>query len=76
MMRGPADLEDLPIGTRVRTPSGLLGTVTRHKGRESRRDLYMRVTVRLDSGGRNGFVTLQPQLLHPVMQALSPLPKP
>lgn len=57
------DVEDLPPGTRVRTPSGRGGVVVKHRGHESKRDHFLRVTVQLDGGTRHDLVTLQPNLL-------------
>lgn len=57
------DVEQFPVGARVRTPSGRTGTVIKHKGAESKRDHFMRVTVRLDGGRKRDLVTLQPHLL-------------
>ena len=67
--RRDVDVERLPVGTRVVTPTGKRGTVIRHKGRESRRDAFMRVTVLLDGEGPRGLVTLQPWLLRKVQTA-------
>ncbi len=57
------DMEDFPVGTRVMTPTGRVGTVIKHRGAESKFDHFMRVTVRLDGGKRHNLVTLQPHLL-------------
>lgn len=57
------DMDDFPVGTRVMTPTGRLGTVIKHKGAESKLDHFQRLTVRFDDGGRHGLVTLQPHLL-------------
>lgn len=62
-MKRDVDVEDFPPGTRVRTPSGRTGTVIKHKGGESKRDHFMRVTVQMDGGSRHDLVTLQPHLL-------------
>lgn len=62
-MRRDVDIEDFPVGTRVRTPSGRVGTVIKHRGAESKFDHFLRVTVRLDGGTRHNLVTLQPRLL-------------
>ncbi len=56
-------MEDFPVGTRVMTPTGRVGTVIKHRGAESKFDHFMRVTVRLDGGKRHNLVTLQPHLL-------------
>ncbi len=57
------DMEDFPVGTRVMTPTGRIGTVIKHRGAESKLDHFQRLTVRLDEGGRHDLVTLQPHLL-------------
>lgn len=57
------DMEDFPVGTRVQTPTGRIGTVIKHKGAESKLDHFQRLTVRLDGGARHDLVTLQPHLL-------------
>lgn len=62
-MKRDVDIEDFPVGTRVRTPSGRHGTVIKHRGAESKFDHFLRVTVRLDGGTRHNLVTLQPRLL-------------
>lgn len=62
-MRRDLDVEDFPVGTRVMTPTGRVGTVIKHRGAESKLDHFQRLTVRLDGGGRRNLVTLQPHLL-------------
>jgi hypothetical protein len=62
-MNRDRDLDDFPVGTRVRTPTGRVGTVIKHRGHESKLDHFQRVTVRLDDGTRPDLVTLQPHLL-------------
>lgn len=62
-MKRMLDMDDLPVGTRVITPTGKTGTVIKHRGAESKLDHFQRLTVRLDGGGRHGLVTLQPHLL-------------
>lgn len=57
------EIDQFPPGARVRTPSGRTGTVIKHKGAESKRDCFVRVTVLLDSGRGRDLVTLQPHLL-------------
>jgi hypothetical protein len=57
------DMEDFPVGTRVRTPTGRIGMVIKHRGAESKLDHFQRLTVQLDEGGRHDLVTLQPHLL-------------
>lgn len=56
-------MEDFPVGTRVMTPTGRVGTVIKHRGHESKLDHFQRLTVRLDNGTRHDLVTLQPHLL-------------
>lgn len=62
-MKRMLDMEDFPVGTRVATPTGRIGTVIKHRGAESKLDHFQRVTVRLDGGSRHNVVTLQPHLL-------------
>jgi hypothetical protein len=57
------DLDHYPPGTRVVTPTGRTGTVVKHRGFESKRDHFLRVTVKLDEGTKHDLVTLQPHLL-------------
>lgn len=62
-MKPMLDMDDFPVGTRVATPTGKVGTVIKHRGAESKLDHFQRLTVRLDGGGRHDLVTLQPHLL-------------
>ncbi len=62
-MKRMLDMDDMPVGTRVMTPTGRIGTVTKHRGAESKQDYFQRVTVQLDNGTRHDLVTLQPHLL-------------
>lgn len=57
------DMDDFPVGTRVMTPTGRIGTVMKHRGAESKLDHFQRLTVQLDNGTRHDLVTLQPHLL-------------
>ncbi len=57
------DMDDFPVGTRVITPTGRIGTVLKHRGAESKLDHFQRLTVQLDNGTRHDLVTLQPHLL-------------
>ncbi len=59
-----ADLDDFPVGTRVMTPLGRIGTVIRHKGWESKKDAFLRATVQYDGEGE--MVTLQPRFLRKI----------
>lgn len=62
-MKRDQDVDDFPVGTRVQTPTGRMGTVIKHLAGESKFDHFLRVTVRLDGGTRHNLVTLQPHLL-------------
>lgn len=62
-MKRMLDMDDFPVGTRVMTPTGRIGTVTKHRGAESKQDHFQRLTVQLDNGTRHDLVTLQPHLL-------------
>lgn len=62
-MKRMLDMDDFPVGTRVKTPTGRIGTVIKHRGAESKLDHFQRLTVQLDEGGRHALVTLQPHLL-------------
>lgn len=62
-MKRDVDIDRFPVGTRVLTPTGRIGTVTKHRGAESKQDYFQRVTVQLDNGTRHDLVTLQPHLL-------------
>jgi len=62
-MKRMLDMEDFPMGTRVTTPSGRTGVVTKHRGSESKFDHFQRITVLLDGKRKNDYVTLQPHLL-------------
>lgn len=57
------DIDDFPVGIRVITPTGRVGTVIKHRGAESKLDHFQRLTVRLDDAISDDFVTLQPHLL-------------
>lgn len=62
-MKRMLDMDDFPVGTRVMTPTGRIGTVMKHRGHESKLDHFQRLTVQLDNGTRHDLVTLQPHLL-------------
>ncbi len=62
-MKRMLDMDDFPVGTRVMTPTGRIGTVMKHRGAESKVDHFQRLTVQLDNGTRHDLVTLQPHLL-------------
>jgi hypothetical protein len=53
------DMEDFPIGLKVKTPSGRVGTVVKHRGAQSRHDLFQRI---IDEPLGDS-VALQPHLL-------------
>jgi len=56
------DMEDIPIGSIVKTPSGRVGTVVKHRGAQSRYDLFQRIIVEFDEPYGDS-VALQPHLL-------------
>lgn len=62
MKRRDVDIDQFPIGTLVRTPSGRIGTVVKHRGAESKHDHFLRLVVHFGGGPRDS-VVLQPQLL-------------
>jgi hypothetical protein len=47
------DLDDFPIGTLARTPSGRIGIVIKHQGAESKRDHFQRVVLRFNADPRD-----------------------
>ena len=56
------DMEDFPIGSIVKTPSGRVGTVVKHRGAQSRHDLFQRVIIEFEDPIGDS-VALQPHLL-------------
>lgn len=56
------DVVDFPIGSWVKTPSGRIGTVLKHRGTQSRHDLFQRVIVGFFEPIGDS-VALQPHLL-------------
>jgi hypothetical protein len=56
------DMEDFPIGSKVKTPSGRVGTVVKHRGAQSRHDLFQRIIIEFDEQIGDS-VVLQPHLL-------------
>lgn len=56
------DMDDCPIGTKVKTPTGRIGIVIKHCGAQSRKDLFQRVVIQFKHP-RGDTVTLQPHLL-------------
>ncbi len=56
------DMEDFPIGSIVRTPSGRIGTVVKHRGAQSRFDLFQRIIIEFEDPIGDS-VALQPHLL-------------
>lgn len=56
------DMDDFPLGTIVRTPSGRIGVVVKHKGAQSRLDSFQRIVIEFDRPHGDS-VTLQPHLL-------------
>jgi hypothetical protein len=59
------DIDRFPIGCLVRTPSGRIGEVVKHRGTESKHDHFLRLVVHFGGGPRDS-VVLQPTLLQPV----------
>lgn len=57
------DVEDFPVGTRVQTPSGRVGTVIKHRGSQSKFDHFERLIVLYDGCNHKDIVALQPQYL-------------
>ena len=56
------DMEDFPIGSKVMTPSGRIGIVVKHRGAQSRHDLFQRIIIEFDEPLGDS-VALQPHLL-------------
>ena len=56
------DMEDFPIGAIVKTPSGRIGTVVKHRGAQSRHDLFQRIIIEFEDPIGDS-VALQPHLL-------------
>ena len=56
------DMEDFPIGSIVKTPSGRVGRVVKHRGAQSRHDLFQRIIIEFDEPFGDS-VALQPHLL-------------
>ena len=56
------DMEDFPIGSIVKTPSGRVGTVVKHRGAQSRHDLFQRIIIEFEDPIGDS-VALQPYLL-------------
>ena len=56
------DMEDFPIGSVVKTPSGRVGTVVKHRGAQSRHDLFQRIIIEFEDPIGDS-VALQPHLL-------------
>jgi hypothetical protein len=56
------DMEDFPIGSIVKTPSGRIGTVVKHRGAQSRHDLFQRIIIEFEDPIGDS-VALQPHLL-------------
>jgi hypothetical protein len=62
------DMEDFPIGSKVQTPSGRVGTVVKHRGAQSRHDLFQRIIVEFDEPIGDS-VVLQPHLLRLIKES-------
>ena len=56
------DMEDFPIGSSVNTPSGRVGRVVKHRGAQSRHDLFQRIIIEFEDPIGDS-VALQPHLL-------------
>jgi len=56
------DMDDVPIGSIVKTPSGRVGVVIKHRGAESKLDLFQRVVIKFYEPLGDS-VVLQPHLL-------------
>lgn len=59
------DLDDFPIGTLARTPSGRIGVVIKHKGAASKQDHFQRLVLHFSADPHDS-VTLQPNMLEPI----------
>lgn len=60
-MKRMLDMEDVPLGTQVMTPTGRIGTVVKHH-QSSKLDHFQRIAVQFSADPRDG-VVLQPHLL-------------
>lgn len=60
-MNKDAEIEDFPLGCVVRTPTGSIGVVVKHRY-ASKIDLFARVDVQFSNNPRDG-VVLQPKYL-------------
>lgn len=60
-MKRILDMEDIPIGSMVSTPTGMVGIVVKHHT-TSKIDHFQRISVQFGKNPRDG-VVLQPQLL-------------
>lgn len=60
-MKGKLDMEDIPIGSKVSTPTGEIGIVVKHHT-TSKIDHFQRISVQFGKNPRDG-VVLQPHLL-------------
>jgi hypothetical protein len=60
-------MEDFPIGSIVKTPSGRIGTVVKHRGAQSRFDLFQRIIIEFEDPVGDS-VALQPHLLTMIKQ--------
>jgi hypothetical protein len=57
------DVDDVPVGTLVLTPSNKQGIVIKHRTGASKADGCSRVVGRYVDGSKKSLFTLQPQLL-------------
>ncbi len=60
-MKRILDMEDIPIGSKVSTPTGSIGIVVKHHT-TSKIDHFQRISVQFGKNPRDG-VVLQPHLL-------------
>lgn len=70
-MKRMLDMEDFPIGTKVMTPSGRIGTVVKHH-MTSKIDCFQRISVQFGKNPRDG-VVLQPHLLTILIEPAKPI---
>jgi hypothetical protein len=73
--RRDVELDELPPGTRVTTPSGREGWVEKCRGTHSRNDRFTRLVVRFSPEPRDT-VILQAKLLTPIDKSPETITKP
>mgnify|MGYP000877083197 CR=1 FL=1 len=57
------DIENIPVGAVVKTPTGRVGVVIKHLKGQSKKDAFDRVMVRYNGKNKRDLATLQPHLL-------------